>query len=90
MINIDVITVFVRLIYEEYIYAIVYWTMIIILYLVCVFLTCPLSLFSHKFRISDMLSILSQCFRSSQRITKRSIFNLDQNKYMKMYNSCYI
>ena len=55
-------------------YAIVYLTMIIVVHLICAFIRRHLLLFPHKYRIIDMLSLISQCFRGRQRITLRYIF----------------
>ena len=71
-------------------YAIVYWTIMIIVHLICMFLICQLSWFFSQITISDMLSFLSQFFWISQRVTKSYIFNFDLRHYWKIHNSHYI
>ena len=48
----------------------IYWTMMIILHLICMCLIFPLSFFSRYFRIGDFLSFLSQFFEAVKELHK--------------------
>ena len=69
-------------------YAIVYWTMMKILYLIYFFLYVMYHHFSHKFQFSDILSFLSQLFEVVKELYKFqfTIFILHQHWKIKDNN----
>ena len=86
----DFIPIIPKLNNDRYMFAIVYWTIMIIMHLICMFLICHSWYLFLQTSNQGSVVISVTIFWSSQRITKISISKTNLHLHWEIHDSCYI